>query len=98
MLLRGTSAKSAIALVGLLGFVSGASAQPPAAEAKPPVPASGMLAMGAPVGDSVGMVALPIRASAESVGSVNGSICGRVLLGNSGATKRYVYLVEGGKV
>jgi hypothetical protein len=95
MLLRGTSAKSALALVGLLGLVSGAAAQPPAA-AKPPSP--GAIAVGTAVGDSVGMVALPIRAAAESVGGITGSICGRVSLGQLGASNRFVYLVEGGKV
>lgn len=85
----------ALALAGLLGMIGGASAQPPAAAKTAP---TGSLAVGAAVGDSVGMVTIPIRAAAETLTSGKGTICGKLTLGASVAANRFVYLVEGGKV
>jgi len=98
MLLGRTSVWSgakALALAGLLGFVGDASAQAPAA-GKPAQ--TGSLAVGAAVGDSVGMVTLPIRAAAETLTNGKGTICGKLTLGSAVAANRLVYLVEGGKV
>ena len=89
------SGVSALALAGLLGFAGGASAQAPA---KPATPPPGGLNVGAVVGDSVGMVTLPIRAAAEAGPGGRGVICGKMVLGQKGAADRFVYLVEGGKV
>jgi len=85
----------ALALAGLLGLIGGASAQPPAAAKTAP---TGSLAVGAAVGDSVGMVTIPIRAAAETLTSGKGTICGKLTLGAAVAANRFVYLVEGGKV
>jgi len=99
MLLRRTSVWSgakALALAGLLGLGSEAGAQQPpvAAKAAP----SGSIAIGSAVGNSVGMVTLPIRAAAETLATNKGTICGKLTLGNAVAADRFVYLVEGGKV
>jgi len=95
------SGAKALALAGLLGWASiGAAQQPPAVGKTAPAPAAqqtGSLAVGANVGDSTGMVTLPIRAAAETAAG-KGTICGKLVLGAAVAANKTVYLVEGGKI
>jgi hypothetical protein len=99
MLLRRTSVMSGaktLALAGLLGWASVTTAQQPPLEPRA-VAQAGSLAVGAVVGDAVGMIALPIRAAAEAPAG-KGTICGRLILGTTGVANKSVYLVEGGKI
>jgi len=98
MLLRRTSAGGAqvLALVGLLGWASLTAAQQPPAAGKAAPPSAGPT-IGAAIGDSAGMIALPIRAATDGTGG-KGVICGKLTLGMAGSAGKNVLLVEGGKV